>query len=94
MIYLLFTFLSVLFIFNTPLYHVVILYIKKKKILVRIIAIFGDSLYMIGGGIVASVVMNIGLSNFTLLNLLNNYGTIMILVGATIREFFGKIKDK
>jgi len=46
---------------------------------------------MIGGGIIAGIIMQIGLSNFTILLFFNNYGTIMVIAGAIIREYFKNI---
>lgn len=94
MIYLIFLLFSLVFIYNTPLFNIFIEFIKKKSIVTRAIAIFGDALYMIGGGIVAGAVIEIGLNKFVFLNLFDNYGTIMIITGASIREFFGEINKK
>ena len=91
--YLIFLLIFLLFIYNTPLFDIFIDFIKKKSIFTRIIAIIGDSLYMIGGGIVASVVFSIGLDKFTFLNLFDNYGTILIIIGAFVREYFSSKKD-
>lgn len=94
MIYLLFLSVSLLFIYNTPLFGLFIKFVRKKPFIMRGIAIFGDALYMIGGGVVASVVFSIGLDGFTFVDLFTNYGTILVLVGASIREFFSEINKK
>ena len=57
----------------------------------KVIIIFGDALYMIGGGIIAGAVIETGLDKFTFFNLFDNYGTIIVIIGASIRELFSKI---
>jgi hypothetical protein len=85
-----------LFIYYTPLFTLIIPpslhFLKKKPVLLRIIAIFGDILYMIGGGVIAGLIIEVGILNFTILLLFNNYGTIMIISGAIIREYFKNIR--
>ena len=97
MIYLLFMTLTMLFIYNTELFELMIIpflkYIKKKPLILGAIAVTGDALYMIGGGIIAGLVIEAGLANFTIMMLLNNYGTIMIVVGAITREYFKSIRQ-
>ena len=94
MIYLLFLFFSLLFVYSTPLFDDFIKFIRKKSFITRGIDIFGDALYMIGGGVVASVVFSIGLDKFTFVDLFTNYGTILVLFGASIRELFSEINKK
>ena len=48
---------------------------------------------MIGGGIVAGHVIEIGLKSFGLYDLVFNYGTIMIIIGAFAREYFSKVNN-
>ncbi|MEA2098940.1 MAG: hypothetical protein U9P72_02285 [Campylobacterota bacterium] len=94
MIYLAYLFFSLLFIYNTPLVDTFIKYVKTRTLIIRVISIFGDSLYMIGGGIVAGHMIEIKLINFTVCDLVFNYGTIMVVIGAFIREYFNRIKDR
>ena len=95
MIYLFFTVFTLAFIYFTPLYKLlippIIHYIRKNPIILRVISIIGDVLYMIGGGVIAGLIIEVGLSNFTILLFFNNYGTIMIIAGAIIREYFKNI---
>jgi len=92
MIYLIYLVLSLLFLYNTSLFEDFILFVKKKLLIITFISIFGDILYMIGGGIIAGLIVEKGLGDFTLLILLNNYGTIMIILGAFIREYFRNLR--
>jgi len=41
---------------------------------------------MAGGGVIAGVIMEIGLSHFALLLFFNNYVTIMAIIGAIIKK--------
>ena len=95
MIYIIYIIFSLIYIYFTPLFKLLIPpaahYIKKKPILLRIISISGDVLYMVGGGVIAGLIMQIGLSNFTIFIFFNNYGTIMVITGAIIREYFKNI---
>ncbi|WP_434656643.1 hypothetical protein [Sulfurimonas sp. NW9] len=88
MIYLTYLFFTLVFVYNTPLFDTFIDFIKKKPIIIIVIAIIGDALYMIGGGIIAGLIVNVRLDKFTLFVLINNYGTIMVIIGAVIREYF------
>ena len=90
MIYIMYMLLILLFWYNTPLYGLIVDFIRKKPIFLTIIAIFGDALYMIGGGIIAGAMIN--LKGSISLKLVSNYGTILIVIGAMIREFFNKLK--
>ena len=96
MTYIICILLIMLFVYYTPLFTLIIPptlhYVKKKPTLLKFIAIFGDTLYMVGGGVIAGLIINVGISNFTILLFINNYGTIMIITGAIIREYFKSIR--
>ena len=89
MTYLAFLFFTLLFIANTPLYRLLINFIRKKPIIIKFFIIIGDSLYMIGGGIIAGAIMQEGYSVFAFFKY---YGIILVIFGAITKETFKKYK--
>ena len=85
MIYAWYSIFTLFFIYNTPLWEILIGCIRKRPIFIKVLIITGDSIYMIGGGVVAAVVYAKG---FNLLTMINNVGIILIVTGAAAREYF------
>jgi len=92
MIYLAYLFMSLVFIYNTPLYKILIDFVRTSPKILRFLSITGDFLYMVGGGVVAGIVYAHGSDGFTAIELFNNYGTIMVAMGAFIRDYFKGLK--
>lgn len=60
-------------------------YLRKRPIFITILIITGDSIYMIGGWVVAAIIYAKG---FNLLTMVDNVGIILIVTGAIAREYF------
>jgi len=82
MVYLIYFILTSLFLYFTPIGDLIIQYLYSSLTL-KIVSIIGDSLYIIGGGVIAASVFSQG---YNILTMLFNGGTILIIVGVSIRE--------
>ncbi|AXH16323.1 hypothetical protein CP985_14380 [Malaciobacter mytili LMG 24559] len=89
-VYIVYILLTITFLYITPLWNIIIDKIENNSTVISILTIVGDSLYMIGGGIVASDAFTNGLKLWILIN---NSGIILIILGAIMREYFKKINS-